>query len=68
MLVISCSLLALSQDDVLPAVYLCTNNIAPDHENKVAGDFICLYTFSLYNSFDNSKLRCSDPMLVAVQI
>ncbi|XP_052195716.1 DNA ligase 6 isoform X2 [Diospyros lotus] len=28
------SLLALSQDDVLPAVYLCTNNIAPDHENK----------------------------------
>lgn len=29
------SLLALSPDDVLPAVYLCTNKIAADHENKV---------------------------------
>ncbi|KAG1346971.1 DNA ligase [Cocos nucifera] len=29
------SLLALSPDDVLPAVYLCTNRIAPDHENMV---------------------------------
>ncbi|XP_057487838.1 DNA ligase 6 isoform X2 [Actinidia eriantha] len=29
------SLLALSPEDVLPAVYLCTNKIAPDHENKV---------------------------------
>lgn len=28
-----CSLLALSPEDVLPAVYLCTNKIAPDHEN-----------------------------------
>ncbi|XP_058179313.1 DNA ligase 6 isoform X3 [Rhododendron vialii] len=28
------SLLALSPEDVLPAVYLCTNKIAPDHENK----------------------------------
>ncbi|PIN13556.1 ATP-dependent DNA ligase I [Handroanthus impetiginosus] len=27
------SLLALSPADVLPAVYLCTNKIAPDHEN-----------------------------------
>ncbi|GAB2301757.1 hypothetical protein Dimus_035783 [Dionaea muscipula] len=27
------SLLALSPKDVLPAVYLCTNKIAPDHEN-----------------------------------
>ncbi|KAL2522198.1 DNA LIGASE 6 [Forsythia ovata] len=27
------SLLALSPEDVLPAVYLCTNKIAPDHEN-----------------------------------
>ncbi|XP_008787626.2 DNA ligase 6 isoform X2 [Phoenix dactylifera] len=27
------SLLALSPDDVLPAVYLCTNRIAADHEN-----------------------------------
>ncbi|XP_029121739.1 DNA ligase 6 isoform X1 [Elaeis guineensis] len=27
------SLLSLSPDDVLPAVYLCTNRIAPDHEN-----------------------------------
>ncbi|KAK9700226.1 hypothetical protein RND81_08G224900 [Saponaria officinalis] len=27
------SLLALSPDDVLPAVYLCTNKIAADHEN-----------------------------------
>lgn len=30
-----CSLLALSPEDVLPAVYLCTNKIAPDHENVV---------------------------------
>lgn len=29
------SLLALSPEDVLPAVYLCTNKIAPDHENTV---------------------------------
>ncbi|RLN24176.1 DNA cross-link repair 1 protein isoform X3 [Panicum miliaceum] len=29
------SLLALSPDDVLPAVYLCTNKISPDHENMV---------------------------------
>ncbi|KAK3426330.1 hypothetical protein EUGRSUZ_F02800 [Eucalyptus grandis] len=27
------SLLALSPEDVLPATYLCTNKIAPDHEN-----------------------------------
>jgi len=27
--------LALSPADVLPAVYLCTNKIAADHENKV---------------------------------
>ncbi|KVH92427.1 DNA ligase, ATP-dependent, central [Cynara cardunculus var. scolymus] len=27
------SLLILSPEDVLPAVYLCTNKIAPDHEN-----------------------------------
>ncbi|KAF8026859.1 hypothetical protein BT93_F3373 [Corymbia citriodora subsp. variegata] len=27
------SLLALSPEDVLPAIYLCTNKIAPDHEN-----------------------------------
>lgn len=30
------SLLALSPDDVLPAVYLCTNKISPDHENMVS--------------------------------
>lgn len=29
------SLLALSPDDVLPAVYLCTNKISPDHENML---------------------------------
>jgi DNA ligase-1 len=29
------SLLALSPEDVLPAVYLCTNKIAADHENVV---------------------------------
>jgi len=27
------SLLALSPEDVLPAIYLCTNRIAPDYEN-----------------------------------
>lgn len=30
-----CSLLALSPEDLLPAVYLCTNKIAADHENIV---------------------------------
>nr|GME05264.1 DNA ligase 6 isoform X1 [Ipomoea batatas] len=30
------SLLALSPEDVLPAMYLCTNKIAPDHENIVS--------------------------------
>lgn len=34
---VSCSLLALSPEDVLPAVYLCTNKIAADHENVVSG-------------------------------
>jgi len=33
---LECSLLALSPDDVLPAVYLCTNKISPDHENMVS--------------------------------
>jgi len=27
---------SLSPDDVLPAVYLCTNKISPDHENMVS--------------------------------
>lgn len=36
MLSFACSLLALSPDDVLPAVYLCTNRIAADHENMVS--------------------------------
>lgn len=30
------SLLALSPEDVLPSVYLCTNKIAADHENVVS--------------------------------
>lgn len=30
------SLLALSPQDVLPALYLCTNKIAPDHVNMVS--------------------------------
>lgn len=34
---VSCSLLALSPEDVLPAAYLCTNKIAADHENVVSG-------------------------------
>lgn len=34
-IVFACSLLALSPEDVLPAVYLCTNKIAADHENMV---------------------------------
>ena len=36
--IFACSLVALSPEDVLPAVYLCTNKIAADHENMV-GDF-----------------------------
>lgn len=38
-----CSLLVLSPEDVLPAVYLCTNRIAPEHENKVIFDSFVLF-------------------------
>ncbi|KAL5722076.1 hypothetical protein ACHQM5_005642 [Ranunculus cassubicifolius] len=38
------SLLVLSPEDVLPAVYLCTNKIAPDHANmelNIGGSLVC---------------------------
>eukprot|EP01018_Ginkgo_biloba_P027060 Gb_21652 [translate_table: standard] len=34
------SLLALSPEDVLPTVYLCTNRIAPDYENVSKEEFL----------------------------
>lgn len=37
---LQCSLLALSPDDVLPAIYLCTNKISPDHENMVSTEIL----------------------------
>lgn len=45
------SLLALSPEDVLPTVYLCTNKIAADHENIVS----LIHPWSLY-SFSNQCL------------
>lgn len=40
-------MLALSPDDVLPAVYLCTNKISPDHENMVTTVITVLRTFPI---------------------
>jgi len=46
-------LFALSPEDVLPAVYLCTNKIAADHENIVSLRFIS----SSFSFFLSKPLR-----------
>ncbi|XP_061338342.1 DNA ligase 6 isoform X2 [Gastrolobium bilobum] len=53
------SLLALSPADVLPAVYLCTNKIAPDHENMELNIGGSLVTAALEESCgtNRSKIR-----------
>ncbi|GKC55927.1 DNA ligase 6 isoform X3 [Tanacetum coccineum] len=46
------SLLVLSPEDVLPAVYLCTNKIAPDHENTSMVCCLCnLFEPNTYYKF-----------------
>lgn len=54
------SLLALSPDDVLPAVYLCTNKIAADHENmelNVGGNLVIS---ALEEAWQTSKSRIKE--------
>ena len=47
MFTFECSLLALSPNDVLPAVYLWTNKISPDHDNMVTTVITVLHTFPI---------------------
>ncbi|KAJ3670648.1 hypothetical protein LUZ60_008074 [Juncus effusus] len=51
------SLLALSPEDVLPAVYLCTNRIAPDHQNMELNIGANLVVAALEESLGTSKDR-----------
>ncbi|WVZ07015.1 hypothetical protein V8G54_020361 [Vigna mungo] len=51
------SLLALSPADVLPAVYLCTNKIAADHENKELNIGGSLVTAALEEACGTNRLK-----------
>ncbi|WVZ69257.1 hypothetical protein U9M48_018071 [Paspalum notatum var. saurae] len=51
------SLLALSPDDVLPAVYLCTNKISPGHENMELNIGGSLVVTALEESLGTSKSK-----------
>ncbi|CAJ1842765.1 unnamed protein product [Sphenostylis stenocarpa] len=51
------SLLALSPADVLPAVYLCINKIAPDHENKELNIGGSLVTAALEEACGTDRLK-----------
>ncbi|XP_030507869.2 DNA ligase 6 isoform X1 [Cannabis sativa] len=51
------SLLALSPEDVLPAVYLCTNKIAADHENKELNIGGSLVTSALEEACGTSRSK-----------
>ncbi|KAK7340918.1 hypothetical protein VNO77_21636 [Canavalia gladiata] len=51
------SLLALSPEDVLPAVYLCTNKIAADHENKELNIGGSLVTSALEDACGTNRLK-----------
>ncbi|CAK8542670.1 unnamed protein product [Lathyrus sativus] len=51
------SLLALSPDDVLPAVYLCTNKIAADHENVELNIGGSLVTTALEEACGTNRLK-----------
>ncbi|OVA08141.1 DNA repair metallo-beta-lactamase [Macleaya cordata] len=51
------SLLALSPEDVLPAVYLCTNKIAADHENMELNIGCSLVTAALEEACGTNKSK-----------
>ncbi|KQK09224.1 hypothetical protein BRADI_2g46780v3 [Brachypodium distachyon] len=51
------SLLALSRDDVLPAVYLCTNKISPGHENMELNIGGSLIISALVESLGTSRSK-----------
>ncbi|KAK6279822.1 hypothetical protein POUND7_020089 [Theobroma cacao] len=54
------SLLALSPEDVLPAVYLCTNKIAADHENIELNIGGSLVTSALEEACGTSRSKIRD--------
>ncbi|KAM7529810.1 hypothetical protein LguiB_033220 [Lonicera macranthoides] len=54
------SLLALSPGDVLPAVYLCTNKIAPDHENMELNIGGSIVVAALEEACGTSRSRIRD--------
>ncbi|GAB4832343.1 hypothetical protein Ancab_006359 [Ancistrocladus abbreviatus] len=54
------SLLALSPKDVLPAVYLCTNKIAADHENMELNIGGSLVTAALQEACGTNRSRIRD--------
>jgi len=54
------SLLALSPDDVLPAVYLCTNKISPDHENMELNIGGSLVVTALEESLGTSRSKIQE--------
>ncbi|XP_024187828.1 DNA ligase 6 isoform X2 [Rosa chinensis] len=54
------SLLALSPDDVLPSVYLCTNKIAADHENVELNIGGSLVTAALEDACGTSRSKIRD--------
>ncbi|KAF5180932.1 Dna ligase [Thalictrum thalictroides] len=54
------SLLALSPQDVLPAVYLCTNKIAPDHANMELNIGGSLVTSALEDACGTNKTKIKE--------
>ncbi|KAK9066931.1 hypothetical protein SSX86_014255 [Deinandra increscens subsp. villosa] len=54
------SLLILSPEDVLPAVYLCTNKIAPDHENVELNIGGSVVTAALEDACGTNKSKIRD--------
>ncbi|KAD4888374.1 hypothetical protein E3N88_20447 [Mikania micrantha] len=54
------SLLILSPEDVLPAVYLCTNKIAPDHENMELNIGASVVSAALVEACGTNKSKIRD--------
>ncbi|EPS58033.1 hypothetical protein M569_16783, partial [Genlisea aurea] len=54
------SLLALSHEDVLPALYLCTNKIAPDHENMELNIGGSIVVAALEEACGTSRTKIND--------
>ncbi|XP_027153946.1 DNA ligase 6 [Coffea eugenioides] len=54
------SLLTLSPEDVLPSVYLCTNKIAPDHENMELNIGGSIVVAALEDACGTNKSRVRD--------